>query len=110
MISDFEKLNKKIVPFYEKDLSKYIDKNINKKLFFYNNLKKAKTSIFIISVGTPITKNNKPDLKNLIRAANLVGKSLTKNNLVILRSTLPIGATRKIIIPRLEKNSNCWNI
>ena len=100
------KLNKKIIPFYEKDLSKYVDKNINRKLFFSNNLNKSKTSIFVISVGTPITNNKKPDLKNLIKAVNLVGKSIIKNNLVILRSTLPIGTTRKIVIPILEKNSN----
>jgi UDP-N-acetyl-D-mannosaminuronic acid dehydrogenase len=100
------KLNKKIVPFYEKDLSKYVDKNLNRKLFFSDNLNKSKTSIFVISVGTPITNNKKPDLRNLIKAVNLVGKSLIKNNLVILRSTLPIGTTRKIVIPRLEKNSS----
>ena len=98
-------LNKKIVPFYEKDLRKYIEKNINKKLFFFDKLNNFKTSIFVIAVGTPIGKNKKPDLRNLKKAVNQIGKILLKNNLVILRSTLPVGTTRKIIIPILEKNS-----
>ena len=53
-------LNKKIVPFYEKDLRKYIEKNINKN-YFFDKLNNFKTSIFVIAVGTPIGKN-----KNLI--------------------------------------------
>jgi len=98
-------LNKKIVPFYEKDLSKYIEKNVNKKLFFFDKLNKTKSSIFVVAVGTPVGKNKKPDLINLKKAINQVGKILLKNNLVILRSTLPVGTTREIIIPILEKNS-----
>jgi len=99
------KLNKKKIPFYEKDLDKYIDKNINKKLFFRSNFKKVNSSIYVISVGTPIKKNKKPSLENLNKATDLVGKNLKKGNLVILRSTLPVGITRNKIIPILEKNS-----
>jgi UDP-N-acetyl-D-mannosaminuronic acid dehydrogenase len=100
------KLNKKIIPFYEKDLSKYIEKNVYKKLFFRNNFKKINSSIFVISVGTPIKKNKKPALANLNQAIDLVGKNLKKGNLVVLRSTLPVGTTRDVVIPRLERNSN----
>ena len=99
------KLNKNIIPFYEKDLSKYVEKNVNKKLFFRNNFEKINSSIFIISVGTPIKKNKKPALENLNQATDIVGNNLKKGNLVVLRSTLPIGTTRDIVIPRLEKNS-----
>jgi len=99
------KLNKNIIPFYEKDLSKYVEKNVNKKLFFRNNFEKINSSIFIISVGTPIKKNKKPALENLNQATDIVGNNLKKGNLVVLRSTLPVGTTRDIVIPRLEKIS-----
>ena len=98
-------LKKKITPFYEKGLKKYIIQNNKKKLFFVDSLKNIKSSIFVISVGTPIDKKKTPNLKNLKKAAETVGKSLVEGNLIILRSTLPVGITRKLIIPILEKFS-----
>ena len=61
--------------------------------------------IYIITVPTPINKNKKPNLKPLEKASKIVGKNLTKNNLVIYESTVFPGCTEEVCVPILEKNS-----
>ena len=56
-------------------------------------------------MGTPINSNRKPDLNNIKKAVKDVARNIEKNDLIILRSTLPVGTTRKTIIPILEKYS-----
>ena len=100
-------LNRGIIPFYEKGLKKYIKSNTNKNLIFTNKLKKNLASTIVITVGTPLKRNKKePDLSSIKNAANSIGEILEENNLVILRSTLTVGCTRKTVIPNLERNQN----
>lgn len=66
--------------------------------------------VFIISVGTPIkeninSNNFSPDLSYLEQISIDVGKKISVGNLVILRSTVPIGVTRNFVMPILEKYS-----
>ena len=77
-----------------------------KNLFFSNDITDlAECEIYIITVPTPVGKNNKPDLKPLINATKYISKLLKKNNLVIYESTVFPGATEEICGPILEKNS-----
>ena len=98
-------LNKKKLPFYEKGLEKYLYQNSNQKIKFINKLQNNKSSIYVIAVGTPINPNKKPNLNNIKKAAIEVGQNIEKNNLIILRSTIPVGTTRKVLIPIIEKYS-----
>ena len=54
------------------------------------------SDVFIISVPTPLTKSNKPELKFIKQAVKSFSKHLKKGNLVILESTSPIGTSEKI--------------
>ena len=65
----------------------------------------ASSDVYIITVPTPVDKNNKPNLKPVILASEIVGSLLKKNNLVIYESTVFPGCTEEICIPILEKNS-----
>ncbi len=58
---------------------------------------------FIITVPTPVDKNNRPDLSPLIKASNTVGQVLKKGDIVIYESTVYPGATEDECIPVLEK-------
>ena len=62
-------------------------------------------NIFIITVPTPVFKNNQPNLKMLISASKEVGKIIKKNDIIIYESTVYPGVTEEICIPILEKNS-----
>jgi len=77
-----------------------------KKISFSSNFKDLiNCKIYIITVPTPINYNNKPNLKPLIRATNLVSKILKKNDIVIYESTVFPGTTEEICGPILEKSS-----
>lgn len=60
---------------------------------------------YIITVPTPVDKNNKPDLTPLYKASETVGKVLKKGDIVIYESTVFPGATEEECVPILEKIS-----
>ena len=62
-------------------------------------------NIYIITVPTPIDKNNKPDLTPLIKSSQTVGKVLSENDIVIYESTVYPGVTEEVCAPELEKTS-----
>lgn len=64
------------------------------------------SDIYIVTVPTPIDSNNNPDLKPLFSACNLVGKVISKGNIVIFESTVYPGATEEDCIPIIEKESS----
>ena len=65
----------------------------------------ADANVYIITVPTPVDKNNKPDLTPLYKASETVGKVLKKGDIVIYESTVYPGATEEECIPVLEKIS-----
>jgi len=60
---------------------------------------------YIVTVPTPVDKNNRPDLTPLFKASETVGKVLKKGDIVIYESTVYPGATEEECIPVLEKIS-----
>jgi len=68
-----------------------------------NNIKQS--NIYIIAVPTPIDKNNVPDLSILLSASEIVGKVLSKGDIVIYESTVYPGCTEEDCVPILVKHS-----
>lgn len=60
---------------------------------------------YVITVPTPVDKNNKPDLSPLIKSSTSVGSILKKGDIVIYESTVYPGATEEVCVPVLEKES-----
>ena len=65
----------------------------------------ADCNYFVITVPTPVDKNNRPDLTPLYRSSESVGKALKKGDIVIYESTVFPGATEDECVPVLEKSS-----
>ena len=63
-------------------------------------------NVFIVTVPTPIDKNNRPDLTPLIKSSQTVGKVLKKDDIVIYESTVYPGVTEEVCVPELEKTSS----
>jgi UDP-N-acetyl-D-galactosamine dehydrogenase len=75
-------------------------------LRFSSNIEDLKAAhIFIVTVPTPIDKNNKPDLSPLISASSMLGKVLKKGDIVIYESTVYPGCTEEDCVPVLENQS-----
>ncbi|TAE84004.1 MAG: Vi polysaccharide biosynthesis UDP-N-acetylglucosamine C-6 dehydrogenase TviB [Bacteroidetes bacterium] len=62
-------------------------------------------NFYIVTVPTPIDKNNRPDLTPLIKASETVGKVLKKGDIVVYESTVYPGCTEDDCVPVLEKFS-----
>ncbi len=62
--------------------------------------------IYIITVPTPVDRNNKPNLKALLSASETVAEHLKPGNIVIYESTVYPGVTEEECVPVLEKASN----
>lgn len=71
-----------------------------------SNLEEIKDcNIFIVTVPTPVNKNNNPDLTPLYKASETVSKVLKKGDIVIYESTVYPGVTEDECVPVLERGS-----
>jgi len=95
------------IDFFEKGVESLLNIYLKEgNLNFTSSLDNDDSGIYIICVGTPVEdKTKEPILDDIEKAAYDVGKSLKKNNLVILRSTVTVGTTRNIVLPILENQS-----
>jgi UDP-N-acetyl-D-galactosamine dehydrogenase len=62
-------------------------------------------TVFIVTVPTPVDKNNRPILTPLIKASETIGKYLKKGDIVIYESTVYPGVTEDECVPVLERVS-----
>ena len=65
----------------------------------------GRADFHIITVPTPITNINEPDISYLITASQTVGKRLKAGDLVVYESTVYPGCTEEDCIPVLESES-----
>jgi UDP-N-acetyl-D-galactosamine dehydrogenase len=68
-----------------------------------NDLSEA--TIFIVTVPTPLTPNNLPDLSFLTAASELVGKHIKPGGIVVYESTVYPGCTEEVCVPVVEAHS-----
>lgn len=99
-IKQLKEKNDRNKEFVRKDFEKA------KKLKFQNNLKYENNSnIYVVTVPTPVTKKNKPDLSLVQNACKLIGKQIKKEDIVVFESTVYPGATEEVFVPIIEKFS-----
>lgn len=86
-----------------------VSKNPDKEeqgLFISNDISDIKNSdIYIVTVPTPVDKNNNPDLSALRKASEMVGSVISRGNIVIYESTVYPGATEEDCVPIIENVS-----
>ncbi len=101
-----ESIEKGMSPINDPYLNKEVQK-IKGKINLTDNLKKAVdiSSIAIVCVPTPVDKDNFPDLTALKNACNEVSKTLKKDDLVIIESTISPGTIEEVVLPILKKSN-----
>lgn len=62
-------------------------------------------NFYVVTVPTPVDKNNRPDLTPLYKASETVGKVLKRGDIVVYESTVYPGVTEEECIPVLERVS-----
>lgn len=67
-------------------------------------------SLFILTVGTPLNSEHSPRMDMVERAATEVAGAMQPNSLVVLRSTVRLGTTRKVVQPILERSGKPYQL
>jgi len=64
------------------------------------------SNIYIVTVPTPVNKDNTPDLRSLESATTLISNYINQNDIVIYESTVYPGVTEEFCIPIIENITN----
>lgn len=67
-------------------------------------------TVYIITVGTPLDGNRLTRMDMIENVANEVSKNIKNGDLVIMRSTVKLGTTRKTVLPILKKSNSSFDI
>jgi len=96
--------------FYENGLPEVLSDQLNKNLFVFDKIPDNRNiDAFIISVATPVDQETKkPDLSYEKSAVQDLLPHLKEGQLIMLRSTVPVGVTRDIVLPLLQEK--CKNV
>ncbi|MBA6257104.1 MULTISPECIES: Vi polysaccharide biosynthesis UDP-N-acetylglucosamine C-6 dehydrogenase TviB [unclassified Colwellia] len=62
-------------------------------------------TVYIVTVPTPIDDHKQPDLTPLVKASKMLGKVVSKGDIIIYESTVYPGATEEECIPVVERIS-----
>ena len=94
-----DNLKKGIIPIYEPHLATMvIDNQTRNNLFFTTNLKEAlnNSNIIFICVGTPQSDGGGVDLSFVFDVAKQIAENISKDSIIVTKSTVPIGTSFKI--------------
>ena len=96
-------------PFFEPKLEKTLRDGLKKKLKISNDFSLIKNCDFIfVTVGTPQTSDGAIDLSMIKKSVAKIGKTMngnSKNQIILIKSTVIPGTMKNIVLPILEKNS-----
>ena len=101
-----QNLSKGISHIYEPRLEEMLSNSLDSQtLTIHSSDININSNILIISVGTPIAADGSTCLDSLVAVSESIAKVLKKGDLVLLRSTVPVGTTRSVVIPLLQQIS-----
>jgi UDPglucose 6-dehydrogenase len=94
-----ERLRKNDIPIYEPGLEPLVERNQKEqRLSFTTELREAIASadVVFIAVGTPPGEDGAADLKYVLQVAELIGRHMTREIVVVTKSTVPVGSAAKV--------------
>ncbi len=94
-----ENLRKGIIPIYEPGLDDLVKRNINAgRLKFTTDLTTCINDVEVVfsAVGTPPDEDGSADLKYVLEVARTFGKNINKYSILVTKSTVPVGTSKKI--------------
>ena len=62
-------------------------------------------NLYVVAVPTPVDENNRPDLRPLWSASEIVGRVISRGDVVVYESTVYPGVTEEECIPVVERTS-----
>jgi UDPglucose 6-dehydrogenase len=92
-------LKANVLPIYEPGLDSYVERNQKQgRLTFTTDIASAiaTADVVFIAVGTPPDEDGSADLRHVIDVAVEIGKHMTRELVVVTKSTVPVGTAAKV--------------
>jgi len=92
-------LRKNVLPIYEPGLDTLVERNQGAgRLHFTTDLPAsvASADVIFIAVGTPPDEDGSADLKHVLAVADAIGRHMTRETVVVTKSTVPVGTAEKV--------------
>jgi UDPglucose 6-dehydrogenase len=92
-------LNSGVLPIYEPGLDDIVRRNSTLgRLTFSTDLATAigAASIVFVAVGTPSDEDGSADLTHVLDVAEVIGRSLQRETVVVIKSTVPVGTSAQV--------------
>ena len=99
MSSKIDNLKMNILPIYEPGLEDLVARNQQDgRLTFTTDIAAAvaSASVLFIAVGTPPDEDGSADLQHVLAVARLIGRHMTRELVVVTKSTVPVGTAGKV--------------
>ncbi len=94
-----DKLNQGIVPIFEPDLDKFVNKNRkDKRLRFSTDIISAieNSDVIFIAVGTPPNDDGSADMQYVLNVAESIADYMNGYKVIVDKSTVPVGTAKKV--------------
>jgi UDPglucose 6-dehydrogenase len=94
-----EGLKNNIMPIFEPHLATLVKTSQeNNDLIFTTDIKEAldDSNIIFIAVGTPMAEDGSANLEYIFSAASDIANNITRDSIVVIKSTVPIGTGHKV--------------
>jgi UDPglucose 6-dehydrogenase len=94
-----EGLKRNQLPIYEPGLAPLVERNQQQaRLAFTNDVPAAiaSASVIFIAVGTPPDEDGSADLRHVLGVADQIGRHMTRELVVVTKSTVPVGTAAKV--------------
>lgn len=88
-----------VIPIYEPGLEDMVKKNVAAgRLHFTTSLESCINDVQVVfsAVGTPPDEDGSADLKYVLAVARTFGQTITKYNILVTKSTVPVGTAMKV--------------
>src|SRR5450432_399309 len=98
-VAKIEGLKRNVLPIYEPGLDELVERNQSQgRLRFTTDVPGAigGAEVVFIAVGTPPDEDGSADLRHVLAVAELVGKHMTREVVVVTKSTVPVGTADKV--------------
>jgi len=94
-----EGLQRNVIPIYEPGLEQLVERNQRQgRLVFTTDVGDAiaRAEVIFIAVGTPPDEDGSADLRHVLAVARQIGTHMTREVVVVTKSTVPVGTAAKV--------------
>lgn len=97
--SKIDALKQNVIPIYEPGLEALVERNQRQgRLTFTTDVgaSVSASEVVFIAVGTPPDEDGSADLRHVLAVADVIGEHMSRESVIVTKSTVPVGTARKV--------------